>query len=102
MLAYHPWITTTILTLFIVETAITLFATLDNLIAAKCPLRHLEAIAFLTLFYGIEDIGNVSHGTCGEFAVIWTIATCSTSEHDIVAVDATRTTIGRVIMLKKE
>lgn len=53
VLTNDTWITTTILTLFIIETTITFLATLDDFVAAKRSLRHLEAIAFLTLFYGI-------------------------------------------------
>lgn len=46
-------IATSILTFLIIETTITFLATLDNFVAAKGALGHLEAVALLTLLYGI-------------------------------------------------
>lgn len=89
-------------TLLVVESAVALLATLDNLVAAERALGRLEAVALLVILDRVQHVRNVPDGARREFAVVRPVATRRTGEHDVVAVQASRATTLRVVVLRNK
>lgn len=85
-------------TFLVVEPTVALLANLDNLIAAEGALRSEETVALLVVLDGIQHVGDVTHRTAGELAVVRTVSAGGAREHDEVSVDATRATLGGVVV----
>lgn len=100
--ADHPRIAALVGAFFVVEPTVAFLSDFNDFIAAEGTLRSLEAVALLAVLDRIQHVGDVPHGTGGKLAIVRPIAAGGTGEHDVVTVDSSRATFGRVIMLMKQ
>lgn len=99
---HHPGITTLIVTLQIIVTTIAFLARLHDFITAEGALWFRETIAFLVLLDCVQHVGDVADTARGKFTIIGSVTTGGRCEHYEVAIETTRTTFWRVVMLEKK
>lgn len=97
-LADDPRVAALVGTFLVVEPAIAFLADFNDLIAAECSLRRLEAVSLLAVLDRIQHVRDVPYGTGGKFTIVRTIAAGGTGEHDEVSVDASWAALGGIVV----
>lgn len=88
--------------LLVVEAAVALLAALHDLVAAEGALGRLEAVALLVVLDGVQHVRDVADRARRELAVVRPVPAGGARKHDVVAVQAARTTALRVVVLHEE
>lgn len=79
-------ITAYVMALVIVVSAVTLLSRFHDLVSAEGSGRGREAVPFLVVVYGVEDVRYVSDATDRKFAVVWSVAASCRGKHYEIAV----------------